>query len=62
MPSNLGACPRGAGSVAAMRLVLMAQGDSPDVLRQFRPVDPTKLFFFKQTNKKPDSEQQKEPD
>jgi len=36
MPSNLGACPRGAGSVAAMRLVLMAQGDSPDVLRQFR--------------------------
>ena len=38
MPSNLGACPSGAGSVAAMRLVLMAQGDSNDILRQFRPV------------------------
>lgn len=36
MPTNLGACPTGAGSVAKMRLVLMAQGDSLEILRQFR--------------------------
>ena len=36
MPSNLGPCPSGAGSVAKMRLVLMAQGDSLEILRQFR--------------------------
>jgi hypothetical protein len=32
---NLGAPPTGSGSIAQLRLVLMAQGDSQEILRQF---------------------------
>jgi hypothetical protein len=33
---NLGPPPEGKGSIAKMRLVLMAQGDSPELLKQFQ--------------------------
>ncbi|CAK9074275.1 Mitogen-activated protein kinase kinase kinase 3 [Durusdinium trenchii] len=36
MPTSLGVRPSGTGAVAQMRLVLMAQGDSVEILRQFK--------------------------
>ncbi|CAJ1366545.1 unnamed protein product [Effrenium voratum] len=36
LPANLGPPPKGAGAIAKLRLVLMAQGDSFEVMRQFK--------------------------